>query len=207
VSARAWIGLAAAAWLAGPGCIITTTQQKPPPDPKTPAKLEGKTAPALEATAVPGVKHAVIDVPDVYYHEGSEKWFRWSRGKWFVAFLWNGQWFPVDRGELPREMAALEPSIEQKQERKLTRAEELKQIDEELRRIETGQEEPAKGNEAGAEKSSSAKGTDESPAKSAAKTPDKSPVKSAAKSREDELRELDEQLEQLEKQEQAEKKK
>jgi hypothetical protein len=155
--------------------MITTQQTKPVPDPKTPARLEGKTAPPLEDTAVPGVKHARVDVPDVYYHESSEKWFRWAMDRWFVAFLWNGQWFPLDKGELPAEMAALQPSIEEKKERRLTRAEELKKIDEELRQLE-GESQTA---------------------------PDGSGA--APKDRADELRELDRQLEELEKQEQQEK--
>jgi hypothetical protein len=143
---RAYIGWAAGLWLAAAGCIVTTVQQEKIPYPKTPARLEGKDAPALEATAVAGVKRALLDVPDVYYHEARERWFRWALGRWFVAFLWNGQWFPVDEGELPAEMAALEPSIQEKKERRLTRAEELDKIDEELRKLE---QEP--GQESGSE--------------------------------------------------------
>jgi len=125
------------------GCIVSVQQQKPVPDPKTPAKLEGAEAPQLEATAVPGVKRAKVEVPDVYYHEAKERWFRFALDRWFVAFLWNGQWYPVDEGELPAEVAKLEPTRAVKKERKLTRKEELKQIEEELRRIEEGEQKEA----------------------------------------------------------------
>jgi hypothetical protein len=134
VSARTWLGLLAACWSAA--CIVSVQQPTPVPNPRTPPRLEGQSAPPLEATAVAGVKHAAIDVPDVYYHEAKERWFRWWLDSWFVAFLWNGQWYPVDEGELPGEMMALQPTRQEKKERRLTRKEELKQIDEELKRIE-----------------------------------------------------------------------
>lgn len=134
---QGWICLLVAVLIAGPGCIVTMQQQKTLPDPKTPARLKGESAPALEPTAVPGVKRAVIEeVPDVYYHEAKERWFRWALDRWFVAFLWNGQWFPVDKGELPSEMVALQPTVKETKKRRLTRAEELKKIDEELKRLE-----------------------------------------------------------------------
>lgn len=121
----------------GIGCMVSTVSTgENPPDPKTPPKLRGAGTPTLEATAVPGVKKAVIDEPDVYYHEARERWFRWALDGWFEAFLWNGQWYPVEKGKLPPEIAKLEPSREVKKERRLTRAEELQQIEEELRRIE-----------------------------------------------------------------------
>jgi hypothetical protein len=132
IRAGLWLGLSAL--LAG--CIATVQQTAPPPDPKTPPRLEGTSAPPLEPTKVPGIQRAVIDVPDVYYHEAKERWFRWAMDRWFVAFLWNGQWFPLEKGELPVELAALEPTREQKKERKLTREEELRKIDEELERLE-----------------------------------------------------------------------
>jgi hypothetical protein len=133
IRAGLWLGLCAV--LAG--CVITTVQQPgPPPDPKTPPRLEGTRPPPLEPTQVPGIQRAVIDVPDVYYHAAKERWFRWAMDRWFVAFLWNGQWFPLEKSELPVELAALEPTREQKKERKLTREEELRKIDEELERLE-----------------------------------------------------------------------
>jgi hypothetical protein len=139
-------GLLAALCAAGPGCIsITTRQTEQLPDPKTPAKLEGKEAPPLEATAIPGVKRAKLDVPDVYYHEAKERWFRYALDRWFIAFLWNGQWYPVDKGELPAEMAKLEPTRAERKERKLTRDEELDKIDEELRKIEEEEKKQQQG--------------------------------------------------------------
>jgi hypothetical protein len=198
VSARASIGLALILGFVSPACIITTVQQKQVPDPKTPGRLEGKAAPALEDTAVPGVKHAVLDVPDVYYHQASEKWFRWAMGHWFVAFLWNGQWFPVDKGELPTEMAALAPTLEQKHERTLTRAEELKKIDEELRQLDKG-EAPAKppADQVPADEAAAARHTPQA----ADRKTEASPTKDA----DEELRELDEQLEKLQREEAEEK--
>ena len=119
---RTWCCWLVIVWVVSSGCISFTTVQKDiPPDPKTPAKLEGSSPPALEATKVEGVKHALIDTPDVYYYEANERWFRFALDRWFVAFLWNGQWFPVDKGELPPEMAALQPTRTEKKERRRLR--------------------------------------------------------------------------------------
>lgn len=139
MSARVGSWLVVLLCCVGLACMVTTVKTgENPPDPKTPAKLKGAQAPALEATAIPGVKRAVLDEPDVYYHEARERWFRWALEGWFEAFLWNGQWYPVEKGQLPPEIAKLEPSRELKKERKLTRQEELRQIEEELRRLEAG---------------------------------------------------------------------
>jgi hypothetical protein len=148
---RSWLAVLCAL---GSGCIsVTTVQKELPPDPKTPARLQGESAPALEPTQVEGVQRAAIETPDVYYHAAKERWFRFALDGWFVAFLWNGQWFPVEKGELPPEMAALEPTRTEKKERRLTRSEELRKIEEELRRIE---EEERKAKQAPAPDGSSA---------------------------------------------------
>jgi hypothetical protein len=146
VRARSGVQWFVLLWAAALGCISVVNTQKEVKDPKTPSKLVGATAPELEPTAVSGVKKAKLDVPDVYYDEARERWFRWALDDWFEAFLWNGQWFPVEKGKLPPEIAKLEPSREVKKERKLTRKEELQKIDEELRRIEA-EEKASKGAE------------------------------------------------------------
>jgi len=135
MSARLGSWLLALLCIVAVGCVTVSTGENPP-DPKTPARLRGAQAPELEPTAFPGVKKALTDEPDVYYHEARERWFRWALDAWFEAFLWNGQWYPVEKGKLPAEIAKLEPSREVKRERKLTRQEELLQIEEELRRLE-----------------------------------------------------------------------
>ena len=90
-------------------------------------------------------KKAVLDEPDVYYHEARERWFRFALDSWFEAFLWNGQWYPVEEGQLPPEIARLEPSREVKKERRLTRDEELRQIEEELRKLEAEEKRQKEG--------------------------------------------------------------
>ena len=146
MSARFGSRLLALLCCAGLGCLITTVSTgENPPDPKTPPKLRGAEAPVLEPSPVPGVKKALVDAPDVYYHEARERWFRFALDSWFEAFLWNGQWYPVEEGQLPPEIARLEPSREVKKERRLTRDEELRQIEEELRKLEAEEKREKEG--------------------------------------------------------------
>ena len=104
-------------------CLQIQVSPPPPSKPeKTPQRIQAASEPELVPTDVTGVLHAQLDVPDVYYVEPAERW--------------NGYWFPLPQTQVPKELAAFVPTVEQREERRLTRDEELRALEEELRRIE-----------------------------------------------------------------------
>ena len=84
------------------GCLtglgVQVVQPPPlPPEPPMPSRLTGEVAPELEATSVEGLFRASAEAPHLYYYAPDELWYRYWRGKWYQAFLWNGAWFPPRR--------------------------------------------------------------------------------------------------------------
>ncbi len=115
---------------------IQVVQRPEPEREKVPARIQAETDPELIATQVPGVMATSLDVPDVYYIEERERWYRYAWGQWFVAYSWGGHWFPFPPEQTPPELARFEPTPELKQERKLTREEKLAELERQLREIE-----------------------------------------------------------------------
>ena len=123
------------------GCLQVQVSPAPPAKrEKTPERIQAAADPELVPTDVPGVLHAQLEVPDVYYVEPAERWFRYAMNQWFLAYNWNGHWFPLPQGQVPKELAGFVPTTEQREERRLTRDEELRALEEELRRIEAEEE-------------------------------------------------------------------
>jgi hypothetical protein len=118
-------------------CLQLQVSPAPASKPEdTPERIQAASDPELVPTQVAGVLHAQLEVPDVYYVEPVERWFRYAMNQWFLAYSWNGYWFPLPQGEVPPQLAEFVPTIEQREERRLTRDEELRALEEELRRIE-----------------------------------------------------------------------
>ncbi len=80
-----------------------------------PEPFAGPGPPSLEETDVPGLQAASSLDPDVYYHEPSELWYRYTFRRWYQAFRWDGHWFIVEevpdflaeRASAPRELPTL----------------------------------------------------------------------------------------------------
>jgi hypothetical protein len=125
------------------GCIVNmgTTQTVTPPDAHVPVpdKYKAAQAPELVACEVEGCKRATSLDPNLYYCAQDEHWFRYALNRWYLAFAWDGNWFPVGDTDLPRALAAITPAPE---EVKQSREERLKELEKKLEDLD--KEQPAK---------------------------------------------------------------
>ncbi len=122
------------------GCIVNmgTTQTVTPPEPHVPVpdRFTGDHPPELVDTGVEGCKQAPSLDPNLYYCAAKENWFRYAMNRWYLAFAWNGNWFPTGGSELPRSLAALTPAPE---EVKKSREERLKELEKKLEDLDQKQ--------------------------------------------------------------------
>ena len=132
-SGRTLLAGGLALWLGG--CIgITLTQTQPAPEPKTPPRFVADAPPELEPTQFPGIL-AAPSLDRLYYEESSDQWYRWAMNRWYVAFGWDGAWFPLLENEVTQELRALHsPPTAKSRKQKL---EELERQLEELEELET----------------------------------------------------------------------
>lgn len=95
------------------GCIpmafgISVTGPPPAPaEPPVPLAFEGEAAPELTPTGVPELFAARSVDPHLYYLRSRERWYRWAFHRWYEAFSWDGNWFPIERA--PRELLVVTP--------------------------------------------------------------------------------------------------
>jgi hypothetical protein len=127
------------------GCLGTVVQvanqPKPePPPPPVPEKFKAEQAPELVASQVPGCQLAPSLDPNLYYCAKEEHWFRFAMNRWFLAFAWNGNWFPVSGSELPAGLKKITP--ETKVEAEKTREERLEELDKKLEELDGEQQAP-----------------------------------------------------------------
>ncbi len=117
------------------GCMMLQITQAPPepPPPPVPDKFEGETAPELVDTGVEGCKAAPSLDPNLYFCTQDEHWYRFALNRWFLAFAWNGNWFPVTASELPRGLLKVTPKAE---EVRKTREEKLEELERKLEELE-----------------------------------------------------------------------
>ena len=117
------------------GCVVAQRPAEEIPD--TPDRIESPTPPELQPTRFDDIRRVVVgEELDVYYSVSRERWFRYWNGEWFIAFTWDGAWFPTSEGEVPEALREFEPTPEEREERQLTREEELLEIEEQLEQIE-----------------------------------------------------------------------
>ena len=125
------------------GCIVnmgtTTTVTPPEVHVPVPDRFTGDHAPELVDTGIEGCKQAPSLDANLYYCPAKENWFRYAMNRWYLAFTWDGNWFPVGGSELPRALAALTPAPE---EVKKSREDRLKELDKKLEDLD--QQQPAK---------------------------------------------------------------
>jgi hypothetical protein len=134
-----WLAVAA---LGASGCIGFTVQKAPPelPGPPVPDKYTGDTAPALIDAGLGDCKQAKDLDPNLYYCGGKdEHWYRWTMNRWYLAFAWNGNWFPVTGSELPKPLASVTPTKEQVVK---SREEKLKELEEKLEKLDQPEKKP-----------------------------------------------------------------
>ena len=131
-SARA---LAAAALLATGGCIIGITPTATPVEHKTPVpdKYKADAAPELVDAGIEGCQRAEALDPNLYYCTKDEHWFRWALNRWYMAFAWDGNWFPVTKSELPAGLKQITPAPA---EVKKSREDRLKELEQELEKLD-----------------------------------------------------------------------
>lgn len=128
--------LAGAALLAaGAGCVLSVTQTATPVEHTVPVpdKYKADAAPELVDAGVDGCKRAPSLDANLYYCAADEHWFRWALNRWYMAFAWDGNWFPVTKTELPRSLAAITPAPA---EVKKSREERLKELEKQLEKLD-----------------------------------------------------------------------
>jgi hypothetical protein len=127
--------LAAAALFAASGCSFGLTQTAAPVEHATPVpdKYKGDAAPELVDAGIDGCQRAPALDANLYYCAQDEHWFRWALNRWYMAFAWNGNWFPVTKSELPKSLAQITPAPE---EVKKSREERLKELEQELEKLD-----------------------------------------------------------------------
>ncbi|MEX2204844.1 MAG: hypothetical protein WEF50_01295 [Myxococcota bacterium] len=124
------------------GTIVQVTgQPKPePPPPPVPERFKAEQAPELVPSQVPGCQLAPSLDPNLYYCEKQEHWFRFAMNRWFLAFAWDGNWFPVGGSELPAGLAKITPETEV--EATKTREQRLEELEKKLEELDGEQEPP-----------------------------------------------------------------
>jgi hypothetical protein len=130
------------------GCIVNmgTTKTVTPPEARVPVpdKFKADQPPELVASDAAGCQRAPSLDPNLYYCTAQEQWFRYAMNRWYLAFAWDGNWFPVGDRELPDSLRQLTPAPE---EVKRSRDERLKELDKKLDQIDQKPEEPPKSRE------------------------------------------------------------
>ena len=142
---RVWLTAIALVGLLS-GCMalsITATPTEAPPPP-VPDKFQGDEPPALVDGEVEGCQGAPALDPNVYFCAQEEHWYRFALNRWYMAFAWNGNWFPVTTSELPKALVKVTPKAE---EVKKTREEKLEDLERRLEELEQQETEPTESEE------------------------------------------------------------
>ncbi len=126
------------------GCIGTISlDPKPVVEPITPVpdRFKADHAPELVPSPVEGCQAAPSLDPNLYYCEKEEHWYRFALNRWYLAFAWDGNWFPASGTELPRGLAKVAVAPEKQAETQKTREERLKELERKLEELEESQPE------------------------------------------------------------------
>ncbi len=119
------------------GCLgtlhIDPQAAEPPPTP-VPDRFESEGAPELVPTDVEGCQAAPSLDPTLYYCTEGEHWYRFAMNRWYLAFAWNGNWFPVTTAELPQGLRKITPQTQV--ETVKTREERLEELERKLEALD-----------------------------------------------------------------------
>ncbi len=118
------------------GTIVQVKQTATPEErpQKVPEKFKAEKAPELVPSQVVGCKLAPSLDPNLYYCAKQEHWFRFAMNRWFMAFAWDGNWFPVSGSELPAGLKKITPETEV--EATKTREERLEELERRLEELD-----------------------------------------------------------------------
>ncbi len=117
--------------------MLTLTQPAQQPEPKTPPRFAADAAPELEPTGFPGMLRAP-SLDRLYYQESSDQWYRYAMNRWYVAFGWDGAWFPLLENEVTPELRSLHARPTPK-----SRKQKLEELERQLEELEKLEEESA----------------------------------------------------------------
>lgn len=136
---RAARALVAAGLLAGGACRFGVTQTAAPVEHTVPVpdRYKADAPPALVDAGIEDCRQAPSLDANLYYCAKDEHWFRWALNRWYMAFAWDGNWFPTTKSELPRGLAAITPAPE---EVKKSREERLKELEQQLEKLDPEQQ-------------------------------------------------------------------
>ena len=95
-----------------PTAFGITIQPASPPrqEPPVPEPFGGEAEPTLEPGPLKGLFQAPGVHPHLYYYAPDDLWYRYWKGGWYQAFLWNGAWYPPRR--VPEALHAVQPPPE-----------------------------------------------------------------------------------------------
>ena len=141
MNTRPIAALVASAILAACLGTLQIAPQKPePPPPPVPDRFQAEQAPELVPSEVEGCKVAPALDPNLYYCAKDEHWYRFALNRWYLAFAWDGNWFPVSGAELPHGLKKITPKTEL--ETAKTREERLKELERKLEELDGEQQAP-----------------------------------------------------------------
>ena len=141
MNTRPIAALVASAFLAACLGTLQIAPQKPePPPPPVPDRFQAEQAPDLVPTEVDGCQAAPALDPSLYFCAKDEHWYRFALNRWYLAFAWDGNWFPVSSAELPPGLRKITPKTEL--ETVKTREERLKELERKLEELDGEQQAP-----------------------------------------------------------------
>ncbi len=86
-------------------CLQVVALPPPPPDAPTLEVFRGEAPPVLEPTDTKGFFAAPALGPTVFYDEEKDYWYRYAKNRWYMAFVWDGNWFDLPEKEVPAWLA------------------------------------------------------------------------------------------------------
>ena len=87
--------------------IVVVPPPPLPPEPPVPFPFEADAPPERIATQTAGLEAASSLDPTLYYSVRRERWYRWAFNRWYEAFSWDGNWFPLE--DPPEELEPYTP--------------------------------------------------------------------------------------------------
>jgi hypothetical protein len=141
VNARPIAALVASALLVGCLGTLQIAKQIPePPPPPVPDRFRAEHAPELVPSEVDGCQAAPTLDSNLYYCAKDEHWYRFAMNRWYLAFAWDGNWFPASGAELPQGLRKITPKTQAETEK--TREERLEELEKKLEELDGEQQEP-----------------------------------------------------------------
>lgn len=130
--------------LALAGCLGTLSIDPTPvvgPITPVPDRFKADHAPDLVPSPVEGCQAAPSLDPNLFYCTKEEHWYRFALNRWYMAFAWDGNWFPASGAELPPGLAKIAVAPEKQAETAKSREERLEELERKLEELEESEPE------------------------------------------------------------------